>query len=87
MSDPRIHIRNPQRHRDQYTADLFVHGVRVGMIEKGFNQGGFGGDRYLARVDGKTVGDGRTLSDLREDLTEWVNEEEQMEEMSSGEGD
>lgn len=77
--DNPIVLRNASRHRNQYGADLYVYGVRVGRVEKGFVQGGFDAGKYKATVDGITVASARRLTDLRDDLREWIMEERQME--------
>lgn len=70
-----ISIRHADRHRDQYRAELWIDGQHLGTVEKGFVQGGIGGTDYLARVAGILVAQGRTLRDLREELSVWYTEE------------
>jgi hypothetical protein len=51
-----ISFRNADRHRDQYRAQLWINGERLGMVEKGFVQGGIGGTDYLADGQARDTG-------------------------------
>jgi hypothetical protein len=79
-----IKLENRYRNRKEFTADLIVYGVKVGRVERGLNQGGRGdGARgeslYMAKVEGVTVAMAHTLSDLKADIWEWIEDERQME--------
>lgn len=78
MRAKKIELHQVYRSRGEYTAKLFVYGVKVGRVERGLTTG-FGRNEYRAIVEMTTVASGRTLADMREELTEWIEEERQME--------
>lgn len=72
----RIRLVNASRERpNRYRADLTLDGRKVGIVERGWSQGGRGSYRYVALVNGLTVAMGETLADLRGELAEWIEEE------------
>jgi hypothetical protein len=61
----------------QYQGDLYRDGEMVGRVERGLTNGYHASD-YKAIVDGLTIAMGRTMRDLREDLTLAVADLEQV---------
>lgn len=73
-ASPTVALRNAVRHGREYRAEVFVDGELVGRAERGWSQGGYRANEYVARVDSLAVATGRTLADLRDELREWAEE-------------
>ena len=56
--------------RTAYQADIMVNGTKIGYVQKVK-----GSESYYAYADGLQVGRGRTLTELRDDVYEYVTEE------------
>lgn len=72
MNRGRFQFANVERERygrsQRYRADLLLDGEQVGCVERGWSQGGYRSDEYVARVERVAVASGRTLDDLRAEL-------------------
>lgn len=64
----KVDIVRPTRSGRQYRAFLSVNGSEVGVVERGWNQGGYRADDYVARIGRWKLAAGRTLADLRHEL-------------------
>lgn len=70
-----MQITNVQRTSQQYSAEVEVDDRTVARIERGWSQGGYRANDYIARSGHTIVATGRTLAELREELREWLASE------------